>query len=61
MTEPTTTITEIHVQDGYGAHKRGEHCSVCYDTTHRVGVRKVVYSDGTVKYFCAEHVPAPAA
>ena len=59
-------LTSVHRQNGYGAHKRGEHCEVCYIERHKVGVWRAVYDDGTVRFFCDEHVtdafgePAPA-
>ncbi len=49
-------LDSIHRQNGYGAHKRHEHCEVCYLIDHRVGVWRAVYSDGTVRYFCDIHV-----
>lgn len=42
-------------QDGYGAHKRGEHC-YCYPDTSRVGVWKAEFDDESVRFFCDEHV-----
>ena len=31
MPEPTHLVA-MHHQNGYGAHKRNEHCEVCYET-----------------------------
>ena len=61
-------LTSIHRQNGYGAHKRCEHCEVCYVEKRRVGTWRAVYNDGAVRFFCDEHVtvvfaapePAPA-
>jgi hypothetical protein len=52
---------EVERRDGYGAFKRKQRCRVCYDTTGRVGVWKVTNDDGTIEYFCDEHVPTPSA
>jgi hypothetical protein len=46
----------VYRQNGYGAHKRGEHCEVCYVDTGRVGTWRIEYSDGTQRFFCNEHV-----
>jgi hypothetical protein len=59
MAEPT--IIQMHLQDGYGAHKRREHCETCYDTTGRVGRVRVTYSDGSVRFFCEEHGPVASS
>ena len=56
MTEPT--LVSMTKQDGYGAHKRGEHCEVCYNHTGRVGTWKLTFSDGSVKFYCGDHVPS---
>jgi hypothetical protein len=59
-------LISIIRQNGFGAHKRREHCEVCYITDRRVGTWRAVYSDGTVRFFCHIHVtdafgsPAPA-
>lgn len=59
-------LDSIHRQNGYGAHKRREHCEVCYVDERRVGTWRAVHSDGTVRFFCDIHVteafaaPAPA-
>lgn len=49
-------LTSVHRQNGYGAHKRGERCEVCYVRTHRVGTWRAVYDDGTARFFCDDHV-----
>jgi hypothetical protein len=51
----------IHRQNGYGAHKRREHCEVCYIDEGRVGTWRAVYDDGTVRFFCNIHVTAAFA
>lgn len=56
MTEPAHLV-EMKQQNGYGAHMRKEHCSVCYETTGRVGTWKLTYSDGSVVFYCADDVP----
>jgi hypothetical protein len=50
-------MTEIKEQNGYGAFKRGEHCKVCFEERRKVGTFKVTHDDGTVEFFCADHVP----
>lgn len=56
-TEPTPHLVETKQQNGYGAHKRGEHCSVCYPTTGKVGTWKLTYSDGSTVFYCDDDVP----
>ena len=56
-----TMLISIHRQNGYGAHKRREHCEVCYIDEKRVGTWRAVYDDGTVRFFCDTHVTAAFA
>jgi len=49
-------VQTIHRQNGYGAHKRGEHCEVCYPATGKVGTWRAEYDDGTKRFLCDTHV-----
>jgi hypothetical protein len=49
-------LNGIHRQNGYGAHKRHEHCQVCWSARRKVGTWRAVYDDGTVRFFCDDHV-----
>lgn len=50
------TLQSIHRQNGYGAHKRQEHCEMCYAQRHKVGIWRVEYDDGSKRFFCDDHV-----
>lgn len=48
-------LMKLFRQNGYGAHKRKEHCEVCYTTRAKVGEWRAEYADGSVRFFCDDH------